>query len=222
MHQSASLDQVCLSGPVCSAPTECRFLRFCAYQYQHLPLDALRQRWRQSEQLGFDVLWNCDTVRDAASSRSCCAAVAGAAPPQHDRLQPAHQSGSCCAAVAGAAVLQHDRLQPARQRGADRRSHLPVDRTRALSRRDHVRFLQARSRCTRWVSRASGREGLLCSLRVHKMSPGVSRANCPGGTVFLGVADVRSRVLRGPTQPQPERPNRWKQQPERRPRVRRR
>ena len=37
-------------------------LRFCAYQYQHLPLTALRKRWREAERLGFDVLWNCDTV----------------------------------------------------------------------------------------------------------------------------------------------------------------
>lgn len=37
-------------------------LRFCAYQYQHLPLDALRGRWRDAERRGFDVLWNCDTV----------------------------------------------------------------------------------------------------------------------------------------------------------------
>ncbi len=37
-------------------------LRFCAYQYQHLPLDELRLRWREAEELGFDVLWNCDTV----------------------------------------------------------------------------------------------------------------------------------------------------------------
>src|SRR5215469_5385734 len=37
-------------------------LRFCAYQYQHLPLDALRERWRDAERRGFDVLWNCDTV----------------------------------------------------------------------------------------------------------------------------------------------------------------
>ena len=37
-------------------------LRFCAYQYQHLPLDELRRRWRQAEELGFDVVWNCDTV----------------------------------------------------------------------------------------------------------------------------------------------------------------
>ncbi|MBA2560142.1 MAG: LLM class flavin-dependent oxidoreductase [Propionibacteriales bacterium] len=37
-------------------------LRFCAYQYQHLPLDVLTQRWGEAERLGFDVVWNCDTV----------------------------------------------------------------------------------------------------------------------------------------------------------------
>jgi len=37
-------------------------LRFWAYQYQHLPLNALRGRWRDAERSGFDVLWNCDTV----------------------------------------------------------------------------------------------------------------------------------------------------------------
>lgn len=37
-------------------------LRFCAYQYQHLALDALRQRWREAEARGFDVMWNVDTV----------------------------------------------------------------------------------------------------------------------------------------------------------------
>ena len=37
-------------------------LRFCAYQYQHLPLDDLRDRWRAAEEFGFDVVWNCDTV----------------------------------------------------------------------------------------------------------------------------------------------------------------
>lgn len=37
-------------------------LRFCAYPYQHLPLGALHRRWRDAERLGFDVLWNCDTV----------------------------------------------------------------------------------------------------------------------------------------------------------------
>jgi len=47
-------------------------LRFCAYQYQHLPLGrrarpgrgrpTLSDRWQEAEQLGFDVVWNCDTV----------------------------------------------------------------------------------------------------------------------------------------------------------------
>ena len=37
-------------------------LRFCAYQYQHLPLVELRERWRRAEELGFDVMWNVDTV----------------------------------------------------------------------------------------------------------------------------------------------------------------
>jgi alkanesulfonate monooxygenase SsuD/methylene tetrahydromethanopterin reductase-like flavin-dependent oxidoreductase (luciferase family) len=37
-------------------------VRFCAYQYQHLPLDVLAQRWGEAERLGFDVVWNCDTV----------------------------------------------------------------------------------------------------------------------------------------------------------------
>ena len=37
-------------------------LRFCAYQYQHLPLDALMGRWREIERRHFDVVWNCDTV----------------------------------------------------------------------------------------------------------------------------------------------------------------
>ncbi|HSJ51210.1 MAG TPA: LLM class flavin-dependent oxidoreductase [Actinomycetota bacterium] len=36
--------------------------RFCAYQYQHLPLAELNARWRTAEELGFDVLWNVDTV----------------------------------------------------------------------------------------------------------------------------------------------------------------
>lgn len=39
-------------------------VRFCAYQYQNLGLDELRLRWLQAERLGFDVLWNCDTVVD--------------------------------------------------------------------------------------------------------------------------------------------------------------
>ncbi|XGX79790.1 F420-dependent glucose-6-phosphate dehydrogenase [Terrabacter sp. BE26] len=37
-------------------------LRFGAYQYQHLDLDTLHERWQEAERLGFDVLWNCDTV----------------------------------------------------------------------------------------------------------------------------------------------------------------
>jgi alkanesulfonate monooxygenase SsuD/methylene tetrahydromethanopterin reductase-like flavin-dependent oxidoreductase (luciferase family) len=37
-------------------------LRFCAYQYQHHPLDTLRWRWQEAERLGFDVVWNCDAV----------------------------------------------------------------------------------------------------------------------------------------------------------------
>ena len=44
-------------------------LRFCAYQYQHLPLEVLRQRWLDSESLGFDVLWNCDTVVEPDRAR---------------------------------------------------------------------------------------------------------------------------------------------------------
>src|SRR4029450_9683202 len=37
-------------------------LRFCAYQYQHLPLDELRRRWVEADELGFDGLWNVDAV----------------------------------------------------------------------------------------------------------------------------------------------------------------
>jgi alkanesulfonate monooxygenase SsuD/methylene tetrahydromethanopterin reductase-like flavin-dependent oxidoreductase (luciferase family) len=37
-------------------------LRFCAYQYQHLPFPDLTERWSRAEELGFDVLWNVDTV----------------------------------------------------------------------------------------------------------------------------------------------------------------
>jgi alkanesulfonate monooxygenase SsuD/methylene tetrahydromethanopterin reductase-like flavin-dependent oxidoreductase (luciferase family) len=39
-------------------------LRFCAYQYQNLPLSVLRERWVDAERRGFDVLWNVDTVVD--------------------------------------------------------------------------------------------------------------------------------------------------------------
>ena len=44
-------------------------LRFCAYQYQHLSLDALQRRWRDAEQFGFDVLWNCDIVVEPDRAR---------------------------------------------------------------------------------------------------------------------------------------------------------
>jgi len=39
-----------------------RPLRFCSYEYQSIPFDILRDRWRRAEELGFDVIWNCDTV----------------------------------------------------------------------------------------------------------------------------------------------------------------
>jgi alkanesulfonate monooxygenase SsuD/methylene tetrahydromethanopterin reductase-like flavin-dependent oxidoreductase (luciferase family) len=39
-------------------------LRFCAYQYAHLPLPELHARWAGAEDLGFDVLWNCDAMND--------------------------------------------------------------------------------------------------------------------------------------------------------------
>jgi alkanesulfonate monooxygenase SsuD/methylene tetrahydromethanopterin reductase-like flavin-dependent oxidoreductase (luciferase family) len=44
-------------------------LRFCAYQYQNLPLDELTRRWSRAEQLGFDVVWNCDTMVDPDQPR---------------------------------------------------------------------------------------------------------------------------------------------------------
>jgi hypothetical protein len=37
-------------------------LRFCAYQYQHMALDAFTDRCRDAERRGFDVMWNCDTM----------------------------------------------------------------------------------------------------------------------------------------------------------------
>ena len=37
-------------------------LRFCVYQYQHLAFPSLYDRWAHAERLGFDVLWNVDTV----------------------------------------------------------------------------------------------------------------------------------------------------------------
>ena len=45
-------------------------IRFCAYQYQNLPLRELQGRWRRAEELGFDVLWNVDTVVDPDRPRS--------------------------------------------------------------------------------------------------------------------------------------------------------
>lgn len=44
-------------------------LRFCAYQYQHLPLDSFRQRCQIAERWGFDVIWNCDTVVEPDRAR---------------------------------------------------------------------------------------------------------------------------------------------------------
>ena len=44
-------------------------LRFCAYQYPHLSLKTLQQRWRDAERLGFDVLWNSDTVVEPDRAR---------------------------------------------------------------------------------------------------------------------------------------------------------
>jgi alkanesulfonate monooxygenase SsuD/methylene tetrahydromethanopterin reductase-like flavin-dependent oxidoreductase (luciferase family) len=41
-----------------------RRIRFCAYQYADQPLDELMRRWKQAEELGFDVLWNCDAIND--------------------------------------------------------------------------------------------------------------------------------------------------------------
>jgi alkanesulfonate monooxygenase SsuD/methylene tetrahydromethanopterin reductase-like flavin-dependent oxidoreductase (luciferase family) len=44
-------------------------LRFCAHQYQHLPLVELRERWTGAEDLGFDVMWNVDTVVEPDRAR---------------------------------------------------------------------------------------------------------------------------------------------------------
>ena len=41
-----------------------RRIRFCAYQYADQPLDELLRRWKRAEELGFDVLWNCDAIND--------------------------------------------------------------------------------------------------------------------------------------------------------------
>jgi alkanesulfonate monooxygenase SsuD/methylene tetrahydromethanopterin reductase-like flavin-dependent oxidoreductase (luciferase family) len=45
-------------------------IRFCAYQYQRLPLPELEARWGRAEEAGFDVLWNVDTVVDPDHHRS--------------------------------------------------------------------------------------------------------------------------------------------------------
>ena len=37
-------------------------IRFCAYQYQHLALNRMTRIWQDAERLGFDVMWNADTV----------------------------------------------------------------------------------------------------------------------------------------------------------------
>jgi alkanesulfonate monooxygenase SsuD/methylene tetrahydromethanopterin reductase-like flavin-dependent oxidoreductase (luciferase family) len=39
-------------------------IRFCAYQYANRPFPELAQRWRRAEELGFDVLWNCDALNE--------------------------------------------------------------------------------------------------------------------------------------------------------------
>lgn len=41
-----------------------RELRFGVYILQDAPLDVLRERWRQAEQLGFDQIWLADHTRD--------------------------------------------------------------------------------------------------------------------------------------------------------------
>lgn len=42
-----------------------RPFRFCLYQYPDRPIPTLVERWRRSEALGFDVLWNADTLNEA-------------------------------------------------------------------------------------------------------------------------------------------------------------
>jgi alkanesulfonate monooxygenase SsuD/methylene tetrahydromethanopterin reductase-like flavin-dependent oxidoreductase (luciferase family) len=44
-------------------------LRFCAYQYQHLPLVEMREQWRRAEDLCFDVVWNVDTAVEPDRAR---------------------------------------------------------------------------------------------------------------------------------------------------------
>jgi alkanesulfonate monooxygenase SsuD/methylene tetrahydromethanopterin reductase-like flavin-dependent oxidoreductase (luciferase family) len=45
-------------------------MRFCAYQYQHRTLSVLAERWRRAEAMGFDVLWNVDTVNEPDQPRT--------------------------------------------------------------------------------------------------------------------------------------------------------
>jgi alkanesulfonate monooxygenase SsuD/methylene tetrahydromethanopterin reductase-like flavin-dependent oxidoreductase (luciferase family) len=39
-------------------------IRFCAYQYANRPVPELVQRWNRAEELGFDVVWNCDDLNE--------------------------------------------------------------------------------------------------------------------------------------------------------------
>ena len=41
-----------------------RPIRFCAYQYANRPVSELAHRWKRAEELGFDVLWNCDDLNE--------------------------------------------------------------------------------------------------------------------------------------------------------------
>jgi alkanesulfonate monooxygenase SsuD/methylene tetrahydromethanopterin reductase-like flavin-dependent oxidoreductase (luciferase family) len=45
-------------------------IRFCAYQYANRPLPELEQRWKQAEDMGFDVVWNCDTLNEPDHPRA--------------------------------------------------------------------------------------------------------------------------------------------------------
>lgn len=45
-------------------------IRFCLYEYQSAPVVELRERWRRAEELGFDVVWNVDSLRDPDRERS--------------------------------------------------------------------------------------------------------------------------------------------------------
>ena len=77
-------------------------LRFCAYQYQHLALDELARRWRSAEELGFDVVWNCDTVvepdrprhvmHDGPTTLTLMACGDQSHPRRHPRVEPVLQA----------------------------------------------------------------------------------------------------------------------------------